>query len=432
MIERYTSAAMFKIWSEEAKLASWLAIELAVAQAQSELGIIPRTAYQQMKRRARVDVRRAAAIEKVTNHDVIAFVSSSAAHMGAAGRYLHFGLTSSDVVDTAQSLRLRQASDLIAAQLDRLERVLARQAKRYRDTVMIGRSHGVHAEPITWGLKLAVFLAEVRRQRERFGRARLAVEVCKLSGAVGTYANQDPRVEAAVARRLRLAPEVPATQVAARDRHAEYLCSLAQIGGTLENISVEIRHLQRTEVREVEEYFAKGQKGSSAMPHKRNPILCERISGLARLLRGYAVAALENMALWHERDISHSSVERMILPDATAVAEYQLTLTVRVLETLQVNPQRMRRNLDLTFGLVHSQQVLLALVAAGAGRDEAYRRVQRLAMQAWSEEKDFRRLVEQDPVIKQHLTPAALNACFDLRYHTKHIPRIFRALKLGR
>ncbi|MEW6516671.1 MAG: adenylosuccinate lyase [candidate division FCPU426 bacterium] len=432
MIERYTSAAMWRIWSEDAKLASWLAVELAVAQAQARLGIIPRAAYRQMKQRARVDRRRAEAIERVTNHDVIAFVSSTAARMGASGRYLHFGLTSSDVVDTAQSLRLRQASDLIAAQLGRLERVLARQAQRHRGTVMIGRSHGVHAEPITWGLKLAVFLAEVRRQQERFARARRTVEICKLSGAVGTYANQDPRVEAAVARQLRLTPEVPATQVAARDRHAEYLCCLAQIGGTLENIAVEIRHLQRTEVREVEEFFAKGQKGSSAMPHKRNPILCERITGLARLLRGYAQSALENMALWHERDISHSSVERMILPDATAVMEYQLSLAARVLETLRVDAKRMRRNLDLTFGLVHSQQVLLALVESGLDRDEAYRRVQALAMRAWSEEKDFRRLVAQDPVIGKRLSPAALRACFDLRYHTKHIPRIFRALKLGR
>jgi len=431
MIERYTSKEMLRIWSETHKLETWLIVELAVAEAQANLGLIPKSAYQQMKRRARINPKRAAEIERVTNHDIIAFVSSTAESMGAVGRYLHFGLTSTDVVDTAQSLRLRAASDLINIQLDRLERILAYQAKKHKQCVMIGRSHGVHAEPITLGLKMAVFLTELRRQRERFKRARQAVEVCKLSGAVGTYANQDPRVEAQVAKKLKLQPEVPATQVVSRDRHADYLCVLAQIGGTLENIAVEIRHLHRTEVREVEEFFAKGQKGSSAMPHKRNPILCERITGLARLLRGYAISALENMALWHERDISHSSVERMILPDATAILEYQLKLMANVLENMVVNPENIQRNLNLTYGLIHSQQVLLALVKKGMTRDRAYRKVQQLAMQAWQQQEDFKELVKADPEIKRKLSAEDFKACFDMKYHTKHIERIFRQIGIN-
>jgi len=430
MIERYSSEAIRKIWSEEHKLETWLAVELAVAEAQAKLGIIPESAYRQLRGKAKINPRRAAEIEQVTTHDVIAFVSSTAESVGPAGRYLHFGLTSTDVVDTAQSLRLRESSDLIQVQLDRLEKAVLKQARAHRHAVMIGRSHGVHAEPITLGLKMAVFLTEIRRQQERFKHARASVEVCKLSGAVGTYANQDPRVEAAVARSLKLTQEIPSTQVASRDRHAEYLCCLAQLGGTVENIAVEIRHLHRTEVREVEEYFAKGQKGSSAMPHKRNPILCERITGLARLLRGYASAALENMALWHERDISHSSVERIILPDATATMEYQLSLMSKVVENMVVHPENMRHNLDMTYGLIHSQQVLLTLVEKGISRDLAYQKVQKLAMQAWEERRDFKQLVAGDPEISGRLTPAELKKCFDLGYHTKHVDRIFKQLKI--
>ncbi|MCD4813255.1 adenylosuccinate lyase [bacterium] len=432
MIERYTSKEMLRIWSETHKLETWLAVELAASEAQSELDIIPKNVYQKMKRTARINPRRAAAIEKVTNHDIIAFVSSTAESMGEVGRYLHYGMTSTDVVDTAQSLRIRDASKLIKDQMLRLEKALIKLAKKYRDTPMIGRSHGVHAEPITFGLKIAVFLTELRRQLERFDRACASVEVCKLSGAVGTYANQDPRVEAKVAKKLTLQQEVPATQVASRDRHAEYLCVIAQVGGTLENIAVEIRHLHRTEVREAEEFFAKGQKGSSAMPHKRNPILCERITGLARLLRGYAVAAMENMALWHERDISHSSVERMILPDATAILEYQCKLTANVMENLAVNPKMMQHNIDLTFGLVHSQQVLLALVEKGMSRDIAYHKVQHLAMQAWNEQKDFRQLVRADRDIQNRLSERDFKMCFDMQYHTKHVARIFRRIGLGK
>ncbi len=431
MIDRYTSREMKTLWSERQKLESWLEVELAVAETQSVLGIIPKSMYGQMKRQGRVNSRRAEAIEKVTNHDVIAFVSSTAESMGRAGRYLHYGLTSSDVVDTAQSLRLRQASDLITLQLRRLDRALAKQARKYRDTAMIGRSHGVHAEPLTWGLKLAVFLMELRRQAERFENARRGVEVCKLSGAVGTYANQDPRVEARVAKKLQLLPELPATQIVARDRHAAYVSALAQLGGTLENIALEIRHLHRTEVQEVEEFFAKGQKGSSAMPHKRNPILCERITGLARLLRGYAGAALENMALWHERDISHSSVERMILPDATATLEYQLSLTAKVMENLQVYPGQMKKNLGLTYGLFHSQQVMLALVEKGMDRDQAYRLVQRLAQRAGQDGRAFREVVGQDREIQSRLSPQHIEKCFDLHYHLKQIKNIFRRLGLS-
>jgi adenylosuccinate lyase len=431
MIERYTSKPMQYIWSEKHKLETWLKVEVAVAEAQAALGIIPKSAYQRIKSRARVNPGRAAEIERETNHDIIAFVSSTAESIGAEGRYLHFGLTSTDVVDTAQSLRLREASELIQAQLKKLDQALLRQTKRHRQTIMAGRSHGVHAEPITLGLKMAVFLMELRRQQERFSRARSAVEVGKLSGAVGTYANQDPRIEARVCRGLKLVPEVPATQIASRDRHAEFLCALAQIAGTLENISVEIRHLHRTEVREVEEYFAKGQKGSSAMPHKRNPILCERISGLARLVRGYAVAALENMALWHERDISHSSVERMILPDATATVEYQLSLTVKVIQNLVVYPENMKRNLDMTYGLVHSQQVLLTLVKKGMSRDQAYRKVQELAMRAWEQRTDFKKLVSEDIKLKALFSAKDIKECFDLKYHTRYIDRIYRRLGIA-
>ena len=428
MIERYTSPEMQHIWTEENKLVTWLQVELAVAEAQAKLGIIPKKIYAELKKKARVNAKRAAQIEKTTNHDIIAFVSSTAETVGPAGRYLHFGMTSTDVVDTAQALRLRAASDLIEKQLNKLERVLLRQVKRYQNLVMIGRSHGVHAEPITLGAKLAVFLNEVRRQQSRFKPARKTVETGKLSGAVGTYANQDPRVEELVCKKLKISPEIPATQVVSRDRHAEYLCVLAQISGTLENIAVEIRHLQRTEVREVEEYFAKGQRGSSAMPHKRNPILCERITGLSRLMRGYAMAALENMALWHERDISHSSVERMILPDATATLEYQLSLTIKVIEKMLVHKDNINKNLNLTYGLIHSQQVLLTLVKKGMDRDKAYKKVQSLAMQAWEKKEDFKKLVRADETIQALLKPTDFKACFDLDFHTKHIKRIYSKL----
>jgi len=430
MIERYTSPEMLRVWSEEHKLETWLAVELAAAEAQAELGLIPKSAYRELKSKAKVNAKRAAEIERETNHDIIAFVSSTSETVGAAGRYLHFGMTSSDVVDTAQALRLREASELIAIQLKRLDQALARQAKKYKRTVMIGRSHGIHAEPITLGLRLAVFLMELRRQEARFDRARQTVEVGMFSGAVGTYANQDPRVETLACKRLKLEPELPSTQIVARDRYAEYLCSLAQIAGTLENIAVEIRHLQRTEVREVEEFFAKGQKGSSAMPHKRNPIICERISGLARLVRGYAAAALENMALWHERDISHSSVERMILPDATATVEYQIRKTAEVIENLLVYPENMQKNLNLTRGLIHSQQVLLTLVQKGLSRDLAYRKVQELAMRTWLQGEDFKGLVMSDPEITAKISPEDLKACFDLGYHTKYVDQIFQRLKV--
>jgi adenylosuccinate lyase len=430
MIERYTSPAMLRIWSEEHKLETWLTVELAAAEAQAALGIIPKAAFQQLKAKARVNPKRAAEIEKITNHDVIAFVSSTTEKMGPAGRYLHFGMTSSDVVDTALALRLRDASDLIEVQLNRLERALAKQAKKYRRLPMMGRSHGIHAEPVTFGLKLAVFWSEIRRQQVRFASARKTVAAGMFSGAVGTYANQDPRVEQLACKRLGLTPELPSTQVISRDRHAEYLCTLAQIGSSVEKIAVEIRHLQRTEVREAEEFFAKGQKGSSAMPHKRNPIICERVTGLARLLRGYSIAALENVALWHERDISHSSVERMILPDATATLEYQLMKMAEVMENLVVYPKNMERNLNLTRGLIHSQQVLLTLVQKGMSRDDAYRKVQTLAMRAWTHEGNFKELVHQDPEITRVLTPADLKSCFDVTYHTKHVDGIFKRLKL--
>ncbi len=428
MIERYTSKEMLHLWSEESKLQSWLEVELAVAKAQAALGIIPQTAYESMRKKAKINAERAAEIEKVTNHDIIAFVSSTAASIGPAGRYLHFGCTSTDIVDTAQSLRLRRASALIELQFKRLRKIIKQQARKHRLTVMVGRSHGVHAEPITFGLKLAVFMAELQRQWERFARARKMVEVGMLSGAVGTFANQDPRVEAKVCKELKLEAELPSTQVVSRDRHADYLCTLAQLAGTLENIAVEIRHLHRTEVREVEEFFAKGQKGSSAMPHKKNPIICERITGLARVMRSYAMASLENMALWHERDISHSSVERIILPDATATMEYMLKLTGNVLENMVVYKDHMKANLNLTFGLIHSQQVLLTLVKKGLSRDDAYRHVQRLAMKAWEDKTSLKTLVMEDKELNRYLSAKDLEECFDLSYHTKHIDKIFKKL----
>lgn len=426
MIPRYSREPMARIWSEENKFLTWLKVELAAMEALADEGLIPPDAPDRAKIAAVVDVARIHEIEKQTQHDVAAFVDQVAATMGEYGRYFHFGLTSSDVLDTALALRLRESATLLLADLDELLAVLKEQAYRYKDQVMVGRTHGVHAEPITLGLKFALWYAEFQRQRKRLARARDVVSVGKLSGAVGTFAHLPPSVEAGVCARLGLTPAPIANQIIQRDRHAEYLTTLALIGSSIEKVALEIRHLQRTEVREAEEFFAAGQKGSSAMPHKRNPVLSENLCGLARLLRANALAAMENIALWHERDISHSSVERVIFPDSNILLDFMLARLTRLLKNLTVYPHRMEANLALSRGLVFSQTLLLALVQKGLSRDEAYRLVQRPAMRVWEEGGEFAEVVAADPDIGQHLTQEELEKLFDLRHHLRHVDDLFR------
>ena len=425
MIDRYTRPEMGKLWSEEARLARWLEVELALVDVLAERGEVPREAARALRAKARVDVARMREIEAEVKHDVIAFVSSVAEKVGDEGRFLHLGLTSSDVVDTAFALQLRDAADLLLADLDRLRAAVRTQALHHRRTPMIGRTHGIHAEVITFGLKCAGWYAELMRARRGLAGARAAIAHGKLSGAVGTFANNEPAVEAAVLRRLGLRPEPIATQVVPRDRHARFFAELALVAGACERIAVEIRHLQRTEVGEVAEPFGTGQKGSSAMPHKRNPILAENVTGLARLVRGYAAAAFENMALWHERDISHSSVERVIGPDATVTLDFMLHRFAGLIEGLRVFPERMRENLELTRGLVFSQPVLLQLIEKGMERQAAYVVVQRNAMKVWEENRDFRSLLAEDPEVKKLLKPEELAACFDLDRQLRHVDAVF-------
>lgn len=425
MIERYTLPEIGGIWTEEAKYGAWLEVELAVCRARARLGEIPQEEVRELSERAGFSVRRIREIEAETNHDVIAFVSAVQERVGGpAARHLHFGLTSSDVLDTAGALRLRQAIDLIREEARGLARLLAGMALRHRNTVMVGRTHGVHAEPTVFGHKLAVWAFEMERNLERLDRAREVAAVGKISGAVGTYASVDPKVEALVCEELGLGHEPASTQIVQRDRHAEVLATLAVLGSTLEKISLEIRGAQRTEVRELAEPFGRGQKGSSAMPHKRNPILCERLCGMARLLRGYAQTGFENNALWQERDISHSSAERVVLPDATILAYYMLRTTRRVLEGLEVDRERMRENLNLGGGIVFSGRVLLALVEAGMGRDEAYALVQRAAMRAWEGEGGFRELLEEEEEVRQRLGER-LDGLFDPAYHLRNLDVVF-------
>jgi adenylosuccinate lyase len=426
VIERYTRPEMGRLWSEQARLARWLEVELALVDVLAERGEVPAAAARALRAGARVDVARMQAIEAQVKHDVIAFVSAVAETVGDEGRYLHLGLTSSDVVDTAFALQLRDAADLLLAGLDRLRAAVRAQALRHRHTPMIGRTHGIHAEAITFGLKCASWYAELTRNRRHLALAREEIAHGKLSGAVGTFANIDPAVEAAVCARLGLEPEPVATQVVPRDRHAVFFARLAILGGTLERIALEIRHLQRTEVGEVAEPFSPGQKGSSAMPHKRNPILSENLCGLARLLRGYALASLEDMALWHERDISHSSVERVIGPDATITADFMLNRLAGVIEGLEVRPAVMQANLDRLGGAIFSEQVLLALVRKGVRRDEAYGWVQRHALA----EGDFQTRLAGDPDVRRYLGPDDLARLFDIKHHLRHIEALFtRALE---
>ncbi|MGO0123328.1 adenylosuccinate lyase [Desulfothermobacter acidiphilus] len=430
MISRYTLPEMKVLWSEENKFGKWLEVELAVCEAWSELGVIPREDLEEIKERARFDVERIRAIEKEVHHDVIAFLTCVSEYVGEKAHWIHLGLTSSDVLDTALGLLMKEAGEHLLNRLFSLRELVLEQAQRYRDTVMIGRTHGVHAEPITLGFKFLVWVAELDRQVERLSRAIETVSVGKISGAVGTYANLDPRVEELACRRLGLRPARVSTQILQRDRHAEYLTTLALIGGSLEKFAIEVRGLQRTEIREVEEPFRPGQKGSSAMPHKRNPIVAERISGLARVLRSNALAAMENMALWHERDISHSSVERVIIPDSTTLLDYLLYKMTELLRDLYVYPDNMLRNLELTRGLVFSQRVLLKLVEKGLSREEAYRLVQRNAMAAWETGAPFRKLLLEDQELTRYLRPEEIEELFDYRYFLRHLDEVYQRFGL--
>jgi adenylosuccinate lyase len=428
MIARYTRPQMGAIWTDQGRLERWLEVELAATDVLAERGVVPREAAARIRERARVDAARVLEIEARVRHDVIAFTLAVGEAIGdpEAARWLHYGLTSNDVVDTAQALQVREASRLIDAGLKRLGEVLEKRAHEFQHTPQIGRTHGIHAEPITFGLKIANWYAENRRNQERFCHAARQMAVGKISGAVGNAAHLGVEVEEAICRRLGLEPAPVASQVIQRDRHAEFLSALAIVAATLEKIAVEIRHLQRTEVREAEEPFAAGQRGSSAMPHKRNPVSCEQISGLARVVRANAQAALENVALWHERDISHSSVERVILPDSTILIDYMLARMTDILTGLRVFPERMRRNLDLTQGLIFSGQLLLDLVEAGAPRDDAYKWVQENAMAAWESDSSFRERVARDTRITKFLDSAALARTFDLERQLHQVDAIFR------
>jgi adenylosuccinate lyase len=428
MIDRYTRPEIGALWSEDSRLGRWLEVELAFVEVLAERGEVPVEAARRLRAQARVDAARMRAIEAEVKHDVIAFVSAVAETVGDEGRFLHLGLTSSDVVDTAFALQLRDAADLLLAGLDRLRAAVRAQAVRHRHTPMVGRTHGIHAEPTTFGLKCAGWYTELGRDRRRLVAARAEIAHGKLSGAVGTFANFDPAVETAVLARLGLAPEPIATQVVPRDRHATLFGTLAVLGGTCERIAVEIRHLQRTEVGEAAEAFGPGQKGSSAMPHKRNPILSENVTGLSRLLRGYALAAFEDIALWHERDISHSSVERVIGPDATIVMDFMLARLATVVADLEVRPEAMAANLARTGGAIFSEQVLLALVRAGVARDQAYRWIQRHALAGG----DLRERLTGDPDVTRHLPQDQLAKLFDLEHHLRHTDHLFtRALEDG-
>jgi adenylosuccinate lyase len=417
---------MGRLWSEEAKFNAWLKVEVAACEAWAKLKKIPAKDLAVIKKRARFSLPRIEAIERKTNHDLIAFLTSVAEFVGPSSRFIHLGLTSTDVVDTALSLQLVQAADLIADQLVKLRVILKAQALKHRHSMMIGRTHGVHAEPITFGLKMALWYDEVGRHQARLQMARHQIAVGKISGAVGTFANIDPRVEEYVCRILKLKPAPVSTQTLQRDRLAFFLSVLAGIGNSLEKFATEIRNLQRTELLEAEEFFAEGQKGSSAMPHKRNPLTCERVAGLSRVMRGYALAAQEDVALWHERDITHSSVERVILPDATICLHYMLAKFIGVMDKLNVYPARMLKNIQLTRGLVSSQQVLLALVKKGLTREKAYAIVQRNALNAWKNELNFKDLVRQDPEVHSKLSREEIEKCFDLSYHLKNVDYILK------
>ncbi len=429
MIPRYSRPEMTAIWSPETRFRIWFEIEAHATTALAELGVVPKEAAATVWEKGRdavFDVARIDEIERVTKHDVIAFLTHLAEIVGPEARFVHQGMTSSDVLDTCLNVQLARAADLLIADIDGLLAALKRRAFEHKLTPTIGRSHGIHAEPVTFGLKLAQAYAEFERARTRLVAARAEIATCAISGAVGTFANIDPRVEEYVAAQMGLTVEPVSTQVIPRDRHAMFFAVLGVVASSIERLSIEVRHLQRTEVLEAEEYFSEGQKGSSAMPHKRNPVLTENLTGLARMVRSYALPAMENVALWHERDISHSSVERMIGPDATVTLDFALARLTGVVDKLLVYPEQMQRNLDRLGGLVHSQRVLLALTQAGVSREDAYRLVQRNAMPVWRGEGDFLTLLQADQEVTAALKPEAIAECFDLGYHLKHVDTIFR------
>ncbi|HVG30715.1 MAG TPA: adenylosuccinate lyase [Pyrinomonadaceae bacterium] len=425
MISRYTLPEMGALWSEENRFQKWLDVEIAVCEVHAEMGTIPRAALEEIRRKASFTVERINEIEKTTDHDVIAFTTALAESIGGASRFVHYGLTSSDVVDTANALLLRDSCDLLLARIDALLEVLKRRAHEFKDTPQVGRTHGVHAEPTSFGLTFALWFDETRRNRGRLGRAREAVATGKISGAVGAFAHLDPEVEERVCARLGLKPAAVSTQIIQRDVYAEYLTTLAVVASSLDKFALQIRHWQRTEVREAQERFRAGQKGSSAMPHKRNPILSERICGMARIVRGYAVAGLENVALWHERDISHSSAERVILPDASTALDYMLAKATSLIDNLVVYPARMLENLNATRGLVFSGQLLLALTQAGVSREEAYEWAQRNAMKTWDEGGDFRDRVLADQDITSRLTREQIERVFAPAHYLCNVDKIF-------
>jgi adenylosuccinate lyase len=425
MIARYTRPEMGRLWDIEMKYQKWLEVEIAACEAWAEIGEIPRDALKLIKEKARFDIRRIDEIEKVVKHDVIAFLTSVAQSLGPESRFIHKGLTSSDILDTALALQICEACDLIMKDIRELMDVMKKQAYKYKDVPVIGRSHGVHAEPMTFGLKFALWHEDMKRSLARMKKAKEAIRVGKLSGAVGTFSNIPPVIEEKVCKKLGLKPEPVATQIVQRDRHAEYLTTLALIAAAVEKIAVEIRHLQRSEVLEAEEPFMAGQKGSSAMPHKRNPIGCENLSGLARIVRSNAVAAIENIALWHERDISHSSVERVIVPDSSILADYMLSRLKGILDRLHVYPRRMKENMEKSYGLFNSQRVLLAFIDKGTSREYAYDLVQRVAMKSWKTATPFKKLLKKDREVRKYLSAGELDGIFDLRYYLKNIDYIF-------
>jgi len=428
MIPRYTLNKMGQIWEDENKYDKWLQIEKAVAMSQSELGIIPVKAAQDINTKARFDVRTILDIEEKTNHDVIAFLTNVGSYIGESSKYLHYGLTSSDIGDTALSMQIIDAINIVEIKIERLILILKEQAIRYKDIVMVGRTHGIHAEPVTFGLKFAVWTFEMKRNLQRILTAKENISFGKISGAVGTYANTPPEVEKLVCEKLGLKNSPASTQILQRDRHAEVISALAICGGTLEKIALEIRNLQRTDVKEVEEPFTKGQKGSSAMPHKKNPIICERICGLARVSRGNAVVAFEDMALWHERDISHSSAERVIFPDSFAILDYILDKTIFVVGNISVLTKNMQRNLMKYGGIIFSQRVLLELISKGVSREEAYSMVQNAALKAWEEEGSFKENLLKEEKITSLISEVQIESLFDVSYHLKHIDTIIDRL----
>jgi adenylosuccinate lyase len=431
LIERYTLPEMGNLWTEDYKYQTWLQVEIAVCEAQAELGYIPAEAVETIKAKATFDPKRILEIEAEVKHDVIAFLTNVNEYVGDAGRYIHLGMTSSDMLDTALAVQLVASLDVIMSQVEHLIQAIRYQAQQHRYTVMIGRSHGIHAEPITFGFKLAGWLAEVLRHRDRLCAVHKRIAVGKISGAVGTYANIDPRIEDIACRNLGLEPDTASTQVVSRDRHAEYVQALALLAATIERFAVEIRNLQRTDVLEVEEFFSKGQKGSSAMPHKRNPIRSERLTGLARIIRGHAMAALENVALWHERDISHSSVERVMFPDCCILMHFMLVETTDLIKNLLVYPENMQRNMNVYGGVVFSQRVLLKLVDKGMSREEAYAIVQSCAHTAWNQPTgNFQAAIEQNPKVKETLSAEEIAECFDPQHHLKNLDVIFQRLNI--